>query len=98
MLVGLVPGIRAERDLGRLHKRRLELRGSVLRTRPRAEKAALVAAFSTFAAPRLADGRLRPVVAGVYPFARIAAAYEDLAAGGRPGKLVIEIAAGSEPH
>ncbi len=91
ILVGLVAGRRAELDLGLLLQRRLELRGSVLRPRPRAEKAALVAAFSDFAAGRLADGRLRPVIAGTYPFEQIAAAYADLAAGGRTGKLVVDV-------
>lgn len=95
ILVGLVAGRRADLDLGLLLQRRLELRGSVLRPRPRAEKAALVAAFLAFARERLADGRLRPVVADVYPFERIAAAYEDLAAGGRPGKLVVEVLPGT---
>jgi putative PIG3 family NAD(P)H quinone oxidoreductase len=96
ILVGLVAGRRAELDLGLLLQRRLELRGSVLRPRPRAEKAELVAAFSAFAAGRLADGRLRPVIAGTYPFERIAAAYEDLAAGGRVGKLVLDVAPGPD--
>lgn len=96
ILVGLVAGRRAELDLGLLLQRRLELRGSVLRPRPRAEKAELVAAFSAFAAARLADGRLRPVIAGTYPFERIAAAYEDLASGGRVGKLVVDLSPGPD--
>jgi len=91
VLVGLVAGRRAELDLGLLLTRRLRLVGSVLRSRSRQEKARLVAAFAVHGLERLADGRLAPVVAGVYPFDRIADAYADLAAGGRVGKLVVEL-------
>lgn len=91
VLVGLVAGRRAEIDLELLLRRRLRLSGSVLRPRPRREKAELVEAFERFAAPRLADGRLRPVIARVHPFAAVAAAYEELARGGVTGKIVIDL-------
>lgn len=91
ILIGLVAGRRAELDLGLLLRQRLALRGSVLRPRPRREKAELVAAFESFAADRLADGRLRPVIARTYRFERIGEAYADLAAGGQVGKLVVDV-------
>lgn len=91
VLLGLLDGRRAELDLGDLLSRRLRLIGSVLRTRSRAEKADLVRAFSAFAAPRLADGRLRPIVDRVLPFDRIADAYAAMAAGGVTGKIVVEM-------
>ncbi len=90
ILIGLMAGWRAELDLGRILRWRLRIRGSVLRPRSREEKAELVAAFSRFAAPRLADGRLRPVVDRVLPFERIAEAYAALEAGGVDGKIVVE--------
>ncbi|HEV8631838.1 MAG TPA: NAD(P)H-quinone oxidoreductase [Thermoanaerobaculia bacterium] len=89
--VGLLGGARATLDLSRFMRRRLRLIGSVLRARSRAEKAALVAAFTAFALPRLANGRLRPVVDRVLPFARIADAYAELEAGGVLGKIVLEL-------
>lgn len=91
VLVGLLAGRRAELDLGLLLTRRLRLVGSVLRSRSREEKARLVAAFGAHGLERLADGRLAPVVAEVYPFERIADAYADLERGGRVGKLVVEL-------
>jgi putative PIG3 family NAD(P)H quinone oxidoreductase len=91
VLVGLLGGGRATLDLSRLMRRRLRLLGSVLRPRSRAEKAALVAAFADFGLPRLADGRLRPVVDRVLPFSRIADAYQKLEAGGVLGKIVLEL-------
>jgi putative PIG3 family NAD(P)H quinone oxidoreductase len=90
VLVGLMAGGRAEIDLARVLRRRLRIIGSVLRARPRPEKAALVAAFVEFAAERLADGRLRPLVDRRFPFERIADAYAAMAAGGQVGKIVVE--------
>jgi NADPH:quinone reductase-like Zn-dependent oxidoreductase len=92
VLVGVIAGPPAAIDLADLLRRRLRLVGSVLRSRPRPEKAGLVAAFADFALPRLADGRLRPVVDRVIPFGRIDQAYAGLAAGGVAGKVVVEMA------
>jgi putative PIG3 family NAD(P)H quinone oxidoreductase len=91
VLVGLLGGGKATIPLFVLMKRRLRVIGSVLRARSRAEKAALVAAFSAFALPRLADGRLRPVVDRVFPFDRIAEAYAVLETGGVLGKIVVKM-------
>ncbi|HXU29017.1 MAG TPA: NAD(P)H-quinone oxidoreductase [Thermoanaerobaculia bacterium] len=95
VLVGLTAGSRVELDLRAVLSRRLRLVGSVLRPRSRAEKAHLVAGFADFALPRLADGRLRPVIDRVLPFAQAAEGYAALAAGGVLGKIVLEM--GSTP-
>ena len=89
VLIGLMAGQRASLDLGEILRRRLVLRGSVLRARSRPEKAELVAAFAEFAAPRLADGRIRPVLEQTLPCDRVAEAYRRLEAGGVTGKLVL---------
>jgi putative PIG3 family NAD(P)H quinone oxidoreductase len=91
ILVGLLAGARAEIDLADVLRRRLRLVGSVLRARSRAEKAELVAGFRAFAAARLDDGRLRPVVDRVMPFAEIGDAYRQLEQGGVLGKIVLRI-------
>ncbi len=91
VLLGLLGGGRAEIDLGAVLAKRLHLSGSMLRARPRAEKAALVAAFSAFALSRLACGRLRPVVERALPFERAEEAYAALAHGGVAGKIVLEL-------
>jgi putative PIG3 family NAD(P)H quinone oxidoreductase len=91
VLVGLLAGRKVEVDLGDVLSRRLRLRGSVLRSRSREEKAGLVAAFADFALPRLADGRLKPVLDRVFPFADVADAYAALAEGGAAGKIVLAI-------
>ena len=78
ILVGLTAGRKVELDLGLLLRRRLQMVGSVLRARPVAEKAELVSAFAEFGLPRLADGRLRPVIDRVFPLAEAAQAYAYL--------------------
>ena len=92
VLVGLVGGRKSEIDLGLVLSRRLHVVGSLLRSRPREEKARLVADFTAFALPRLRDGRLRPVVDRVFPLERAAEAYQALDRGGAFGKIVLSMA------
>ena len=89
VLVGLTAGRKVDLDLSGVLGRRLRIVGSVLRARPREEKAQLVAAFGAFALPRLADGRLRPVVDHVVPLSDAARAYAALRQGGLFGKVVL---------
>ena len=89
VLVGLMGGPRAQLDLGLVMRKRLQIFGSVLRSRSRPEKAGLVAGFSEFARARLETGALRPVVSTVLPFGEIADAYRSMADGGHLGKLVL---------
>jgi putative PIG3 family NAD(P)H quinone oxidoreductase len=91
VVVGLVGGRKAEMDLGLILGKRLHVIGSVLRARPREEKARLVADFASFALPRLRDGRLRPVVDRVIPLERAAEAYQALERGGAFGKIVMSM-------
>ncbi len=92
VVVGLVGGRKAEVDLGLVLSRRLHVIGSLLRSRPREEKARLVASFTAFALPRLRDGRLRPVVDRTFSLERAAEAYQALERGGAFGKIVLSVA------
>lgn len=89
VLVGVLAGTRAEVDLADVLRRRLTIRGSVLRARSREEKTQLVSAFWDFAADRLTDGRIAAQVDRTLPFDRIADAYEALQRGGVSGKVVV---------
>jgi putative PIG3 family NAD(P)H quinone oxidoreductase len=92
VVVGTVGSRKAEVDLGLILRRRLKVVGSVLRARPREEKARLTADFAAFALPRLLDGRLRPVVDRVFPLERAAEAYKALERGGAFGKIILAMA------
>jgi|CXWL01.1.fsa_nt_gi putative PIG3 family NAD(P)H quinone oxidoreductase len=91
VLIGLLGGRRAELDLSLVLRQRLRIVGSVLRPRSRVEKAAIVADFSAFALPRLADRRLRPVIDRVLPFDGIADGYAAMASSTTLGKVVVAI-------
>ena len=94
VLVGLTAGRKVEVDLSVVLKRRLRLVGSVLRARPIAEKTELVRGFAEFGLPRLADGRLCPVVDRTFALADAAPAYGYLEDQRPLGKVVLRC---SEP-
>lgn len=89
VLLGLMSGVQGSIDLSPILRRQLHVVGSLLRPRPRAEKARLIAAFDAFSRERFADGRLRPVLAGSFPAEEAAAAYDVLTTGGQVGKFVL---------
>jgi NADPH:quinone reductase len=89
VVVGTLAGSRSELDLRLLLTRRLRLSGTVLRSRPRAEKIELARAFSRDVLPQFAGGQLRPVVDTVYGFDQIAEAHRRLEANETFGKVVL---------
>jgi putative PIG3 family NAD(P)H quinone oxidoreductase len=89
VLIGLMGGAKAELNLGALLVRRLSVIGSTLRTRPEAEKAALVAGFRARFGADLEAGRIRPVIDRVLPFAEAAEAHRLLQASEHFGKVVL---------
>jgi len=91
VLVGTMSGSRVEVDLGALLRGRLTLVGTVLRTRPPEEKAALVAAFRDAATEWLASGRIVPVVDDVLPLDRAAEAHRRMESNRQFGKIVLEV-------
>jgi NADPH2:quinone reductase len=89
VVIGLLGGIKAELPLGVLVAKRLSLRGSVLRSRPLEQKAALAQAFSASVLPLFERGALRPVIADTMPMTEIREAHRRLEADEVLGKLVL---------
>ncbi len=89
VVVGTVSGQRVEMDLGALMRRRLQLTGTVLRSRPLEEKIALARQFSKRVLPLLSSGRARPVVDRVYPFTEIREAHRHMESNRSFGKIVL---------
>jgi NADPH:quinone reductase len=89
VVIGMMGGTRAELNLGALLAKRACVRGSVLRSRPLEEKAALAQAFQRQAIPLFESGQLAPVVDEVFEAARIADAHRAMEENRNVGKIVI---------
>ncbi len=84
-------GSKGELDMGRVLGRRLRLIGSTLRGRPVAEKIAITRRFEEQVWPKLADGRLRPIIDRVFPIAEAQAAHAYVLENRNIGKVILEI-------
>jgi putative PIG3 family NAD(P)H quinone oxidoreductase len=92
VLIGLMKGSKAEIDLVPVLRRRLEIIGSTLRSRPDAEKAEIVSAFLSRFGAALEAGRLRPPIYKVVPAAEAASAHRMMQASEHFGKIVLRFA------
>ena len=78
-------------DLQALHARRLTLFGVSNKQRSAEQRAAGVPAFVADILPAIADGRIRPVVDRVFPFAELPAAQACMETNQHLGKIVLKI-------
>lgn len=92
MVVGLLAGASTDLPLGQLLRKRLTVRGTVLRARPPHEKAAVARAFAREVVPLLADGRVAPVDAGTFDLADAQGAYDRVASDEVVGKITLTMA------
>jgi NADPH2:quinone reductase len=91
VVVGLVGGSSATIDFARLLQRRQKICGIVMRTRPLAEKAAIVRGFGDELLGWLKDERLRPIVDCVLPLSDVRAAHERMEQNQNVGKIVLAV-------
>jgi putative PIG3 family NAD(P)H quinone oxidoreductase len=89
IVIGLMGGVKGELPLGALLAKRVSIRGSVLRSRSRAEKAELTATFSREMLGKFETGELRPIIDEVLPMTEIQAAHARMDANETFGKLVL---------
>jgi putative PIG3 family NAD(P)H quinone oxidoreductase len=91
MIIGSLAGGTGEFPLGIVLRKRLQLRGTVLRSRPLSEKIDATARFEREVVPLLAMGKIRPVIDSVFPLERIADAHRRMEANGTTGKVVVRV-------
>ncbi len=90
-VIGVGGGARGELDLLALMGKRARIHGSTLRARPLEEKALSARRMEREVLALFDSGALRVVVAERFPLERVADAYEHFAAGGKLGKVVLEL-------
>ncbi|MBA2286703.1 MAG: NAD(P)H-quinone oxidoreductase, partial [Ktedonobacteraceae bacterium] len=82
-------GAQAQVNLGMLMSKRIQMRGSTLRTRTLEEKLAATRRFATHVLPLLASGVVKPIIEQVYPMHEIAAAHTAMGENRNFGKLIV---------
>jgi putative PIG3 family NAD(P)H quinone oxidoreductase len=93
VVVGLTAGAFTELDLRGLLQKRLEIIGTVLRSRPLEEKIEAAQMLAQRICPLLASGALRPVVERVLPLAEAGKAHELMSSDASFGKILLDIGA-----
>jgi NADPH:quinone reductase len=91
VVIGIGAGAKAEIHLGALMGKRGTVRASSLRYRALEEKALTARAMERHVLPLFERGALRVPVAATYPLDAVGEAYERFAAGGKLGKVVLEM-------
>lgn len=92
VIIGMQGGVKGELNIGKLLAKRASVAAYGLRARPVdgvPGKGRIVTGVRELTWPMLADGRVRPIVAGTFPIQDAAKAHATLEAGGVVGKLIL---------
>lgn len=93
--IATLRGSQAAIDLRQVMSKRLVVTGSTLRSRPVAEKAALLRSLEKEVWPLFAGGKVHPVIFERFPFGKAADAHRMMEAGAHHGKILLEMDAES---
>jgi NADPH:quinone reductase-like Zn-dependent oxidoreductase len=91
ILIGTVAGAEASVPLGTILRKRLTIRGTVLRARALDERAHDARAFEREVIPLLESGAVLPVIDRVFPLEQIAEAHRVVESNATVGKVVIRM-------
>ena len=91
MLIGTVAGAEATLPLGTILRKRLTIRGTVLRSRTLDERAHDARAFADRVVPLLASGTVRPTIDRVLTLDEIAEAHRVIESNATEGKVVLRM-------
>ena len=91
VVIGIMGGIKAELNIALMMVKRQKILGSVLRSRPVAEKAAIIADFNNTVMPLFAEGAIEPLISDVFSLDNAADAHRAMEQGSHFGKIVLEV-------
>ena len=91
VVIGLQGGAKAELDLGALLAKRGSVHATALRSRPAAQKAAIVQAVLANVWPAVEAGDVRPIVDRVLPLDQAPEAHRVMEASEHVGKVVLQV-------
>jgi NADPH:quinone reductase len=89
--IGLLAGREAPLDLGEMLARHATIIGMTIRPLTADQKAELTQDFAQWGVPRLADGRIGPIIAATYPLEAAAEAHRLLETNDSVGKAVLTV-------
>jgi len=89
MLIGVMGGIKAELNLATMMVKRQRIIGSVLRSRPVTEKAAIINQFESEVMPLFAAGTIEPLIDTRFALKDAAEAHRMMEKSGHFGKIVL---------
>jgi putative PIG3 family NAD(P)H quinone oxidoreductase len=89
VVIGLQGGATGELDLSQLLRRRATVHASTLRSRPLAEKAAIVSRVQAEVWPLVSSGQIRPVIETTLPLSEAVQAHQLMEADGHVGKILL---------
>jgi NADPH2:quinone reductase len=90
-VIGISAGAKGEVNLALLMGKRATIFSSTLRARPLEEKALTARAVEKHVLPLVEAGEVSVPIAETFPLDRVDDAYDRFAAGGKLGKIVLEI-------
>jgi len=91
VIIGIISGIKAELNLALMMVKRQQIIGSVLRSRPVAEKGEIVKLFTEQALPTFAERKVEPIIEKVFPIEQVQDAHRMMEEDKHFGKIVLKI-------
>lgn len=91
IIIGVISGIKAELNLALMMVKRQQIIGSVLRSRPVAEKGEIVSEFTRVVLPKFADGTIKPIISKVFTIDEVVEAHKMMEEDKHFGKIVLKI-------
>ena len=94
VLVGALSGTKTDVNLGQILGRRLQIFGTVMRSRPLADRAAMTRDYRDTLEAAIVSGKMKPVIDKVFPLREAAEAHRYMEANQNFGKIVLDVAGG----